>query len=393
MSDVSTPTPTPSGGEWITAISDRDRGPLVTITACLMLVAMFFFLGFRMTIRWPWKSLLGFDDLVVVIGSFIASGQSAAVFRAIHCGLGQHDSDLEPENVSGLRGAILASDILSVAALTCSKLAVSLLILRLSTFKRHVYAARIITALICIWGILAVCSTSVPSPGLSLRKAGWIGIGAFSIVLECALFALPVYLVSGLQMRLAAKMTIIVGFAFRIPASILALLRVLAVVDMLSIEKAHMIDVSYDYVKPTIYTTIEMHYSLMAATIPCMHLFLRNFSTGWLGTTANQLEPSISRTKGSQHSSYILSSMKSKHMRSSVSPRGTQQRDSLGDADLLRRPDGGTTTWVMHQDHTTDAESRESVVSSASDKIIVRQTIEIKWDDAPRAAERALLQR
>lgn len=99
--------PTTTTGEWSTAISDRDRGPLVTITACLMLVAMLFFLGFRMVIRWPWRKLLGFDDLVVVLGSLVSTGQAAAVFRAIHCGLGKHREDLNldsAESFDGLRG-------------------------------------------------------------------------------------------------------------------------------------------------------------------------------------------------------------------------------------------------------------------------------------------------
>lgn len=170
---------------------------------------------------------------------------------------------------------------------------------------------------------------------------------------------------------------------------------------MLSIEGVNTvsithIDIPWDYVRPEIFTLIEVNYSLMAATIPCMHLFLRQFSTGYLQTTADQVQPSImgtQRTKGSQSDSYILSSIRSRHTKGGSSPRGTQQRDSLGDTDLLRRNDGGTTTWVMHQDHITDAESRESVISTGSDKIVVRQTIEVKWDDAPRAAERALLQR
>lgn len=92
-----------TSAEWSTAISDRERGPLVTITACLMLVAMFFFLAFRMTIRWPWRKLLGFDDLVVVLGSLVATGQAVAVFRAIHFGLGQHREDLRSEDIGRLK--------------------------------------------------------------------------------------------------------------------------------------------------------------------------------------------------------------------------------------------------------------------------------------------------
>lgn len=87
-----------TGGEqWSTAISASDRGPLVTIAAGLMLVAMVLFLGFRLTIRWPWAKLIGWDDWATMLGSLFACGQSIAVFVAIDRGLGVHRSDLSVE--------------------------------------------------------------------------------------------------------------------------------------------------------------------------------------------------------------------------------------------------------------------------------------------------------
>lgn len=244
---------------------------------------------------------------------------------------------------------------------------------------------------------------------------------------QTSLFLLPIYLVWSLQMRLSAKLTIILGFAFRIPASALALARVLAVAKMLSIEASQSgstLDLPWDFVRPTIFAIIEVNYSLMAATIPCMHLFLRQFSTGYLGTTLQQVEPSIGGgtgqfsstgtmkgASGSGSDSYILSSMRSSHTRhtitrtrreSHINKHGaretTRQRSGSGDEDLLKRNDGNTTTTcVIHPDQITtegDGESRVSVMSSGSDGIVVRQTVEVKWEeDAPRAAERALLQR
>lgn len=61
--------PAAATAKWSTKISESDHGPLVTITACLMLVATFLFVGFRLTIRWPWNKLMGYDDLATLIGS------------------------------------------------------------------------------------------------------------------------------------------------------------------------------------------------------------------------------------------------------------------------------------------------------------------------------------
>lgn len=90
--------------------------------------------------------------------------------------------------------------------------------LRLSTFNRHVIAARTISGLIIIWGIVAVIVTALETKrSKSENRSAWIGAGAYSILLEVALFVLPVYLVWNLKMRLSAKATVVAGFAFRLP--------------------------------------------------------------------------------------------------------------------------------------------------------------------------------
>ncbi|KXT11672.1 hypothetical protein AC579_7044 [Pseudocercospora musae] len=348
-----------AANSWSTAITDDNHGPLLSIAASLMLVGMFMFLAFRLYIRWPWRQLIGWDDWAVIIGSLLAFGQSIAVFQAVKYGLGQKVNANSLELRTSLEQSILASDILSIMALTGSKLAVSLLILRLSSFKRHVLASRIVTAFIILWGVTSTIGTGIIRSNFRLGpKSGWIGVGTVSFIIEVALFLLPIYLVWNLQMKLSSKLTIIIGFAFRIPASALTLLRVLAVVSIVKggdNPDERTIDVFWEYLIPTIYTTIEMHYSLMAATIPCMHLFLKNFETGYLRTTADQIDPSSTKA-GSQTDSYVL-----------------------GRTSRLFRADGVmTTSSVVHPDHITEA---ESTISDGSDRIIVRQTVDVKWDD------------
>ncbi|GIZ39441.1 hypothetical protein CKM354_000282400 [Cercospora kikuchii] len=370
-----------------------NRGHQINITAALMMVAAWIFLGLRLKIRWPWGSRMGWDDIAVMLGTLIATAESGTIFRAVQCGLGMHMYHLEWEMIGPLRATIKASDILSVTALCCSKLAVSLLILRLSTFKRHIHAAWITTVFIVIWGLIAITSTAVSPENLGLRRAGWIFVGAYSIILEFVLFALPIFLVWPLKLRLAAKLTIVGGFAFRIPASILTIFRVLVVVKMLSgdpnDQTMDALDFTWDYVEPTLYSTVEMYYSLMAATIPCMHLFLKAFTKDWLRDTAAQAGPNA---RSHRPSAFLISSLMSKSSTtksSASSARSTMQmRDSMTDADLLFRADGGTTAWVTHQ----DVEGLQNCVTNATDKIMVQQTVEVQFDDRPRAAERALLQ-
>ncbi|CAK4026256.1 rpsU-divergently transcribed [Lecanosticta acicola] len=378
-------TPTATGAEWSTAISNRDHGPLVTITVCLMLVATFLFMGFRMTIRWPWSKLVGYDDMATIIGSLFACAQSTAVLISVHRGLGKHRADLGEAEAQAAIKAAWISDIISVLALTGSKLAVSLLILRLSTFKKHVLAARVVSILIGIWGVPAVVMTSLQRASSQERnRDGWIGVGVYSVLLEIALIVLPVYLVWNLQMRLSAKVTVVVGFLFRIPATALAVARVYAVVKMFSVEShdssKSMTDFTWLYVNPTIFTTIEMHYSLLAATIPCMHLFLRQFSTGYMGTTNAQLQGTMLGSKGNLSDSYALSSTRSRQGGFKRSRRGGTERQ-YSDIEAVSRA-----LYQVSPAVTTVSASREnrpdSVASDGSEKIMVRQTVDVKWQDS-----------
>ena len=62
-------TPKTTDDTWSDAISKDDHGPLVSITTCLMLVGMLLSLFIRLAIRWPWKQLMGFDDIATLVAS------------------------------------------------------------------------------------------------------------------------------------------------------------------------------------------------------------------------------------------------------------------------------------------------------------------------------------
>jgi len=130
-------------------------------------------------------------------------------------------------------------------------------------------------------------------------------------------------------------------------------------------------DLPWAFVAPTIYTQVEMNYSLIAATIPCMRIFLKNFSTGYLGTTADQVDPTLTMkaTKGSD--SYAMSSVRSRHItQNTTSSSGRSGRGKMRDADW--RGDGAATLSRIVHPHTP-ADSVDS--DDGSDKIIIRKTV------------------
>jgi len=96
------------------------------------------------------------------------------------------------------------------------------------------------------------------------QTVSWDAIESTGILLEMALLFLPIYLVWDLQMSYWLKAMVLSAFAFRIPIIPLAIARIrnLNVI-------ANSTDYTFDVVLAIVFAQVEMHYSLIAATIPC----------------------------------------------------------------------------------------------------------------------------
>ena len=150
---------------------------------------------------------------------------------------------------------------------------------------------------------------------------------------------------------------------------VIAILRIVSFYKVCDLSR----NVSWLYVVPYIYTEIEMHYSLISATIPSMHIFLKNFNTGYLGTTADQVDPTASMvaTKGSN--SYAMSSVRSRNLKQT----SNMESEKHAERDLRLAPGRRiTTSRVVHDDNAIDS---GSINSDGSDRIIIQKTVQVDW--------------
>ena len=88
-----------------TVINDNNRGAGIAIAAALCLVCTVMFLGTRVVIRYPWKSLFGLDDATTVVATVLGVIQTIVIFVAIHKGLGKNESLLSPASVTHIEKA------------------------------------------------------------------------------------------------------------------------------------------------------------------------------------------------------------------------------------------------------------------------------------------------
>ncbi|KAJ9633682.1 hypothetical protein H2201_008953 [Coniosporium apollinis] len=132
-------------------------------------------------------------------------------------------------------------------------------------------------------------------PGYSAR---WKAVVALDVATELLFVLLPIYLVWGLQMAHSLKFRVVLGFAFRIPVAAFAL----AFLDAITTyHDSQNIGVAYSAV--IIWHQVELGYSLIAATIPCLKSFIKSFDTGFgaeFGYSTNPYGSANSRPCGNE---------------------------------------------------------------------------------------------
>jgi hypothetical protein len=195
----------------------------------------------------------------------------------------------------------------------------------------------------------------------------WITVGALAGVTELALAALAVMLVWDLQMKSRDKFRVVTGFAIRLVVLVPIILRLLSLHSHATKVPAQQI--SFLFTMPALWSQLEMHLCLVAATVPCLRLFLKSFSTGYFGMAISQLDPTgtVLATKGD---SYNMSNMKS-----GGSTAGEKYR--IGNPTQPQVSKAGMTISRATHDLRED---RADSLSDRSDRgILVRQTVNVAY--------------
>jgi hypothetical protein len=130
------------------------------------------------------------------------------------------------------------------------------------------------------------------------------------------------------------------------------------------------VDRTFDMTLPAVLTQLEMHFTVLAATIPILRNPLTKLNSGYLNTTLEQMDPAASAAYASSRSgssgkgaSYALSHMTGSrcHVDAMV-----EQRDGEGIETIA---EGGS-----------DAiEEGQSVLSEGSDQIMIKRTVMIDY--------------
>ncbi|KAM0715749.1 hypothetical protein Q7P37_008263 [Cladosporium fusiforme] len=362
-----------SGVIYPNPVDEKHQGPKVTVTAALCLCYASIILATRLLIRWPWRKLFGLDDAAATIASIFALAQWTIIIHAASLGLGTA-SEMVPEEVAlEVKKLIFVSEVFYVFALFWSKLSVCLFFRRLSASTKNPMLADILTCACAALGLISVFISGLREQVLEPWVQGpvighstlhrWIALETFAVAIDLVIVAFPFKLIWGLQMQVRMKCWVLLGFIIRLPLIPIAIMRLQSLNISLTSD-----EYLFDAATTEYYTQAEMTFSLIAATIPCLRVFMEAAKTGLLGvsmwevgTTTN----SYTRSHGGKETS-TLSRTKGPL---SKSPEETES------IELFQRVGGSNTA------HARATSDRVSVGSDSSETaIIVRKTVNVRYE-------------
>ncbi|KAK2747030.1 hypothetical protein FQN55_005299 [Onygenales sp. PD_40] len=311
-------------------ITDDDHGPWVTIMAILLMVYMILCYLARLVMRFTINGPFGIDDWVITAGSAVAVVHSSFKLLETREGLGKRGVDVEGSNINNIEKAAYVGDVFYIIALTLSKAATFLLIARLTRYTKHLGWAYMGTIITVLWGIVL---------GFASESRIQIG-GAIGIFIST----------SGLTQN-----------------SVFAV----AIIRIFYLRKQNRLDDPIFYgADSSTCMEAEVHYSLIAASIPCLKPFVKAFNTGYLGQQG--LHPGTKHAKHAHAGGYQLAAMS-----------GAKDKPVGPDNVMFPAETASGALPVVEQILDTQQQGSDVPSFGASDRISIRRTT--VWDVSFRA--------
>jgi hypothetical protein len=294
-------------------ITATDHGPLVNIASWTLMCMSVLFTAFRLISSIVLRGTAGKDDVIIVVATAFAIAQSIATSFMVANGLGQHQSTLRPASIERFQQASLASSVLYVVALAASRMSILMFLGRLISVAQKRFRIMMKATLVIIllhlvgfeyavrchsdWIFAQVVEVLCLSFACNLPAtwdyingrcldlvAFWDFDTAFDIATSLAVMAVPIVIVTPLQMSTGRKLKAILAFIFQLPPCVFAAIRLLYLHRAFGSR-----DHTWDSVDLHIWTQINLHFSIVAANMPSLNIFLDGTLMAMLALSALML--------------------------------------------------------------------------------------------------------
>ncbi|KAK5109724.1 hypothetical protein LTR62_006564 [Meristemomyces frigidus] len=402
-------------------ITPTDHSGLAVIAASIAFLFILLFAAIRLWMRYPYRHRSAFssDDIVLLVATALGTIQCIQIITAAHAGFGKTQALLTDQQTETIDKILYAGGIVYVTALLLSKTSMVLLALRLSPENYHVYACQSTLAFCVLVTVAAIpmvavgCSDKQPwvqgTRACGSLYSRWLAIEISGCVIELAVFVLVSRVFLTVQRKWHGKLKGLVVFGLRLPVLIFSTYRLLALRQTLLQSTSqnqspnpplpsHVTEVNI-----ILYTEIELAWSLVMATVPCLMPFMMKLNTGLggfvpdniLAQTQHDSAGSGLRSNGGGggggarggRDSYVMQSTKGKGSQL-LRSRDDEVRDELPppvftlflhqarpQMQLHMRPDMAITRSCI----VSPAADARSLSSDDSTGMIIKRTVEVSY--------------
>ncbi|BAE60300.1 unnamed protein product [Aspergillus oryzae RIB40] len=142
---------------------------------------------------------------------------------------------------------------------------------------------------------------------LAIKFVRWTVVETGNMLIELLIPGLIIKVLWSLQARLKTKLSVLLAFSVQLLVAIPTIFRLVLLREMTTEDIRN--DRTFAITNTVVLTEITMHFSLMAATFPCLRKFLQAFDTN-LGATTHMTTAPDGTDKSGSKGSYALKSLK-----------------------------------------------------------------------------------
>ncbi|KKZ68502.1 hypothetical protein EMCG_05861 [[Emmonsia] crescens] len=283
-------------------VTPTNHGAWVILSSCLVLILSVIVVLVTLISRARVLRKLVLCDMFLSLATIIFFAETICINFACSNGLGRHRSALSDKLFQSFSKFFYASQILDIASLACSKVALTLLIIYIKPLSAVLYACRCLLGVITTWavvGIIAIAAQCDPprpwdfGEGRCInQQVLYIGLAVLSIITDIALVVLPFFLVFQVQLPTRKRLTIVSFFCIRI---LVPLFTIFSITSQNQYFKSTPPDKTWHAVHPTIWAQATLSISIITACIPSLKRVMADLQTGLMaGRVTEFLELSIS---------------------------------------------------------------------------------------------------
>ncbi|KAI9674924.1 MAG: hypothetical protein M1822_008986 [Bathelium mastoideum] len=277
---------------------DATKGPQLVASGVTMIALSFIAIVLRFTSRWLIDARILLDDWLILCALPFAWAEGIVdINGTYHYNFGQHIAHATPSILEGFLAATWAFQLLYNFAIAFAKLSILALYWRIFHVPSFKVPLLLTTSLVMSWLVgcmFAAIFSCTPVDGfwkLAERQhcinniAFYIGQAVGNIIIDLCLLALPIMMISRLQISLSQKIAVMGIFLLGAFVTLTSALRLWQLILTQEQDQPGEFDPTWTLVGAAVWSTVECNLSIVCACLPSMRPLLRLVLHGTLRNT------------------------------------------------------------------------------------------------------------